>query len=136
MSTMTQPLSYEIITPGGYVMDKITHKVCCEQWTAIINECLASGMPKTTWCKANGISDKQFFYWQRILRQEAYQQMESQSASPASSALVPDVKEEKSSHPAFVEIRPVTSETGSSTFRPDVIIHSGCLLYTSDAADE
>ena len=77
--------------------------------------------------KANGISDKQFFYWQRILRQEAYQQMESQSASPASSALVPDVKEEKSSHPAFVEIRPVTSETGSSTFRPDVIIHSGNL---------
>ena len=39
-------------------MDKITHKVRCEQWTAIINECLASGMPKTTWCKANGISDK------------------------------------------------------------------------------
>lgn len=108
-------------------MDKITHKVRCEQWTSIINECLASGMPKTTWCKANGISDKQFFYWQRILRQEAYQQMESQSASPASSALVPDVKEEKSSHPAFVEIRPVTSETGSSTFRPDVIIHLGDL---------
>ena len=45
-------------------MDKITHKVRCEQWTAIINECLASGMPKTTWCRANGISDKQFFYWQ------------------------------------------------------------------------
>lgn len=127
MSTMTQPLSYEIITPGGYVMDKITHKVRCEQWTAIINECLASGMPKTTWCKANGISDKQFFYWQRILRQEAYQQMGFQSTSPASSALVPDVKEEKSSHPAFVEIRPVTSETGSFTFRPDVIIHSGDL---------
>ena len=45
----------------------------------------------------------------------------------ASSALVPDVKEEKASHPAFVEIRPVTSEIGSSTFRPDVIIHSGDL---------
>ena len=72
MRTMTFPLPYEIIAPGGYVMDKITHKVRCEQWTAIINECLASGMPKTTWCRANGISDKQFFYWQRILRQEAY----------------------------------------------------------------
>ena len=45
---MTQPLSYEIITPGGYVIDKITHKVRCEQWTAIVNECLASGMLKTT----------------------------------------------------------------------------------------
>ena len=80
-------------------MDKITHKVRCEQWTAIINECLASGMPKTTWCRANGISDKQFFYWQRILRQEAYQQMESQSSSPASSALVLNDKKEQASHP-------------------------------------
>ena len=27
-------------------MDKITHKVRCEQWTKIIKECLASGMNK------------------------------------------------------------------------------------------
>ena len=53
-------------------MDKITHKVRCEQWTSIIKECLASGMPKTTWCREHGISDKSFFYWQRILREEAY----------------------------------------------------------------
>ena len=134
---MTQLFSYEIITPGGYVMDKITHKVRCEQWTAIINECLASGMPKTTWCKANGISDKQFFYWQRILRQEAYQQMESQSSSPVSSALVPDVKEEKNSPPAFVEIRPVTSQIETPTFRPDVIIRSENLtVEISNTASE
>ena len=49
-------------------MDKITHQVRCEQWTSIINECLASGMNKTAWCRENGISEKQFFYWQRILR--------------------------------------------------------------------
>ena len=29
-------------------------------------------MPKTTWCREHGISDKAFFYWQRILREEAY----------------------------------------------------------------
>ena len=27
-------------------MDKITHKVRCEQWTAIINKCLASTSSK------------------------------------------------------------------------------------------
>ena len=42
-------------------MDKITHKVRCEQWISIIKECLASGMPKTTWCREHGISDKAFF---------------------------------------------------------------------------
>lgn len=52
-------------------MDKITHKVRCEQWTNIIKECLASGMNKTAWCREHGISDKSFFYWQHRLREEA-----------------------------------------------------------------
>ena len=45
-------------------MDKITHKVRCEQWTSIIKECLASGMPKATWHFGQSL-----FYWQRILRE-------------------------------------------------------------------
>ena len=91
-------------------MDKITHKVRCEQQTAIIN----SGMPKTTWCKANDISDKQFFYWQRILRQEVDQEVELQSSSPT-----------------FVEIRPVTSDIESSTFQTRCDIRSGTLTVES-----
>ena len=49
-------------------MDKITHQIRAEHWARILNECLNSGMSKTAWCRANGISEKQFFYWQRILR--------------------------------------------------------------------
>ncbi|OUN69310.1 hypothetical protein B5G11_09780 [Drancourtella sp. An57] len=49
-------------------MDKITHQVRAEHWARILNECLNSGMSKTAWCRANGISEKQFFYWQCILR--------------------------------------------------------------------
>ena len=49
-------------------MDKITHQVRAEHWAKIMNECINSGMSKTAWCRANGISVKQFFYWQRILR--------------------------------------------------------------------
>ena len=44
-------------------MDKITHQVRAEHWARILNECLNSGMSKTDWCRANGISEKQFFYW-------------------------------------------------------------------------
>ena len=51
-------------------MDKITHQVRAEHWARILNECMNSGMPKTAWCRANGISEKQFFYWQRILRRK------------------------------------------------------------------
>ena len=52
-------------------MDKITHQVRAEHWAKIMNECINSGMSKTAWCRANGISEKQFFYWQRILLRES-----------------------------------------------------------------
>ena len=42
-------------------MDKITRQVRIEHWTQIMNECLNSGMNKTEWCRANGISHKQSF---------------------------------------------------------------------------
>ena len=64
-------------------MDKITHKVRCEQWTKIIKECLASGMSKTAWCREHGISDKAFFYWQRRLREDAYVSTLESSSLPA-----------------------------------------------------
>ena len=64
-------------------MNKITHKVRCEQWKSIIKECLASVMPKTTWCREHGISDKSFFYWQRILREEAYLTTLESTLTPA-----------------------------------------------------
>ncbi|CUO77258.1 Uncharacterised protein [[Eubacterium] contortum] len=46
-------------------MDNITHQIRAEHWTKIMNECINSGMPKTAWCRVNGFSEKQFFYWQR-----------------------------------------------------------------------
>ena len=60
-------------------MDKITHQVRAEHWAKIMNECINSGMPKTAWCRANGISEKQFFYWQRILRREAFENSRNSS---------------------------------------------------------
>lgn len=60
-------------------MDKITHQVRAEHWAKIMNECINSGMSKTAWCRANGISEKQFFYWQRILRREAFENSRNSS---------------------------------------------------------
>lgn len=70
-------------------MDKITHKVRCEQWTKIIKECLASGMNKTAWCREHGISDKSFFYWQRRLREEAYISTIESPSPPAVKSVYP-----------------------------------------------
>ena len=105
-------------------MDKPTHQIRCEQWMQVINECLASGMSKSAWCEANGISEKKFYYWQRILRNEAYlEQMQLPSVAPPKAA--PPV--------AFVELRQTTVPAETSVFRPDVIIrNNGIVLELSN----
>ena len=108
-------------------MDKITHKVRCEQWTKIIKECLASGMNKTAWCREHGISDKSFFYWQRRLREEAYiSTIESSSPPAVKSVSIP-------AEPSvdFVELRlPEQSAGSSAVFRPGKEMAS--CSFTSD----
>ena len=109
-------------------MDKITHQVRAEHWAKIMNECINSGMSKTAWCRANGISEKQFFYWQRILRREAFENSRNASL-PA--AVGPDQ-----------ELAPATQRTVSFTgiklpsslqntvpvFHPDLVIRKGSLI--------
>ena len=43
-------------------MDKITHQVRAEHWARILNDCMNGGMSKTSWRRANWISENQFLY--------------------------------------------------------------------------
>lgn len=70
-------------------MDKITHKMRLSRWTAIMNECTESGMPKTAWCKENGVDVKQFFYWQRRIREEVYNEIQTKTSTAATFAELP-----------------------------------------------
>ena len=107
-------------------MDKITHQVRAEHWARILNECMNSGMSKTAWCRANGISEKQFFYWQRILRREAY----GASQDPS----LPAVTEAGQLSPvqqsvSFAEIKlPAVSPDALPVFHPDLVIRKGKLV--------
>lgn len=101
-------------------MDNITHEMRESQWAAIIEECLASGMKKTTWCRENNISDKQFFYWQRRLREKAY--AEKKALLVSGDTLSTEIK------PVFAEITADIQEKSPvihTGFCPDIIIHSG-----------
>ena len=107
-------------------MDKITHQVRAEHWTRILNECMNSGMSKTAWCRANGISEKQFFYWQRILRREAYEA----SPNPSLPAVTePEQLSAVQQSISFAEIKlPAVSQDASSIFHPDLVIRKGELV--------
>ena len=103
-------------------MDKTTHQIRCERWLKIINECLASGMKKSEWCKANGISDKSFYYWQRILRNEAYIDavVTKQVSATVPTSVPPEVP--------FVELKALSfQETATSAFQPTIIIRQGSM---------
>lgn len=103
-------------------MDKTTHQIRCERWLKIINECLASGMKKSEWCKANGISDKSFYYWQRILRNEAYIDAVTTKQVPAT------VPTSVPREVPFVELKaPSFQETPNPAFQPAIIIRQGSM---------
>ena len=112
-------------------MDKITHQVRAEHWAKIMNECINSGMSKTAWCRANGISVKQFFYWQRILRREAFENSQN-SLLPATAGphqemapMVPATQRAVS----FTEIKlPSSSQNTAPVFHPDLVIRKGSLI--------
>ena len=139
---------HEIITPENYKffkgvvpMDKITHQVRAEHWAKIMNECINSGMSKTAWCRANGISVKQFFYWQRILRREAFENSQN-SLLPATAGphqemapMVPATQRAVS----FTEIKlPSSSQNTAPVFHPDLVIRKGSLILeiSNSASDE
>lgn len=105
-------------------MDKITHEVRLSQWKALIEQCQArpKGMTAKQWLEDNGISNKQYYYWLRRVRKEAYDQKFAVGTLPAkgSGSMV-------SEDISFAEI-PVAPETGKlqsdSSFLPAAVIRT------------
>ena len=119
-------------------MDKITNQNRAEHWTKIMNECINSGMSKTAWCRANGISEKQFFYWQRILRREAFKNFRDPSLPEAvgpDQELAPVTQRTVS----FTELKlPLSPQNTAPVFHPDLVIRKGDLILeiANSASDE
>ena len=87
------------------------------------------------------ISEKQFFYWQRILRREAFENSRN-SLLPAAAGphremapMVPATQRTVS----FTEIKlPSSSQSTAPVFHPDLVIRKGSLILeiSNSASDE
>ena len=106
-----QSLNLEVLS-----MDKTTHEVRLIQWQEIIQAQLASGQNKREWCRENGISEKQFFYWQRRVRKELY---ESQVGGLVS------VTQESAKSLVEVPLASASSNTVANGFNPEAVIAIG-----------
>ena len=92
-------------------MDKITHEMRLKHWTPIISECRNSAVPVRAWCIQNNIDEKKFYYWQRRIREEAFDTLK---------------KKESQNQTNFVKLS-VHNDILKNipSFKPDIIIHIG-----------
>ncbi len=68
---------------------QLTHEYRLSQWAPIIHTCRTSGMTVKAWCQENNINEKQFFYWQRRVREEISSLSSELPVAKQSTAFVP-----------------------------------------------
>ena len=106
-------------------MEEITDEVRLREWSAAIAECNNSGMRKKEWCRLHGISEKTFYYRQRLVRLAAYGMMTETQQEPEGIR--------------FAELTPaVTNTFGQEGKKPAAVLCAGGIrieLHESIAED-
>jgi len=100
-------------------MDKSTHKIRLAHWKQIIEQCKRrpEGQSIRQWVADNQIREKTYYYWQRKIRKEIFEQMRGDVALPAVSA-------QKSNIVSFAEISfdNQATEAYPASFQPTAVI--------------
>lgn len=105
-------------------MDKITHEMRMVNWTRLIQDCLSSGLSKKEWCLQNHVNEKSFYYWQRKIREEAY---ENQVVSKPVNHEV-----------GFVEVPalPKVQESITTSVSAKILVNGSTIEIVDSASDE
>lgn len=101
-------------------MDQIAHEVRLANWKQIIEECHArpEGQSAKQWLSERGISTKCYYYWQRKLRLQAYDQMKQSQA-------LPTVQEDSAVTFAEIPFSAQSDTPETDHFHPAAVIRSG-----------
>ena len=96
-------------------MDQTTYQVRLESWKSIVARCQArpEGQSARQWLADNNISDKQYYYWLRKIRAQAYGEMQN---------TLPSLPEAKDHTVSFAEIS--TEQLLPAETAPAVIIRT------------
>lgn len=97
-------------------MDKTTHEIRIANWRSIIEQCHArpQGQSAKHWLAENGISEKNYYYWQRKIRQETYALISSKVTPVAETEPV-----------AFAELPFIRPKEDGQSFSPDAVMRRG-----------
>lgn len=100
-------------------MDQITHEVRLANWKSIIEQCQTrpEGQTAKQWLREHGINEKNYYYWQRKVRQEVYDQ--------ATSAILPTIRNDNPITFAEIPIQQFQNrEQAGLPFHADAVIHT------------
>jgi hypothetical protein len=111
-------------------MDKLTtatHDYNLALWSNRIKECRASGLTVNKWCEQNNIGSKNYYYWMRKIKREAFETL------PIEQKEIPCTM--NSTVPVFSKISLSTNNRTTSTAA--VTIHlDGVTIDIQDGASE
>ena len=108
-------------------MDTNTHEIRLANWKTIVEQCAArpAGQTVKQWLEINGINDKQYFYWQRKVRQQMVEQMELPIPATCQKSEVTfaqiHVEQEQDTRPVFIPAAVIKTERATieiSAFAP------------------
>ena len=68
-------------------MDKAVSSIRLEHWKELILEAGASGMTRKDWCREHGIPLRQYYYWQKKVRDDALEELKTVRSDSCMAAL-------------------------------------------------
>ena len=124
-------------------MDKEIMSVRMKKWAGILQEAAASGLPKVTWCEQNGVNRRQFFHWQKKIREFVLEQHPELGLSVPEGQIRAVNNQMTSSLPIFYELKPqvslpsVPANNPDLSFSAEAMIQLGqCRVYIGVATSE
>ena len=124
-------------------MNKAIMNVRMKKWAGILQEAAASGLPKVTWCEQNGINRRQFFHWQKKIREFILEQHPEFGLSVPDGQIRAVNNQMTSSLPIFCELKPqatvpaVPENNPDAPFSAEAMIQLGqCRVYVGNMTSE
>ena len=124
-------------------MNKAIMNVRMKKWAVILQEAAASGLPKVTWCEQNGINRRQFFHWQKKIREFILEQHPEFGLSVPDGQIRAVNNQMTSSLPIFCELKPQATVPAAPENNPgapysaEAMIQLGqCRVYVGNMTSE